>query len=39
MKTDFLNLPGYPEASQDATAVVPGTATRFFKALGEEEEK
>ncbi len=38
MKTDSLNLPGYPEASQDATAVIPGTgmATRFFKALGEE---
>ncbi len=37
MKTD-LNLPGYPEASQDAAAVIPGTgmATRFFKALGEE---
>lgn len=40
MKTDSLYLPGYPEASQDATAVIPGKgmATRVFKALGEEEE-
>ena len=35
MKTDSY-LPGYPEASQDETSVVPGKATRFFKALGEE---
>lgn len=37
MKTDSLNLSGYPEASQDATAVIPGMgqASRFFKALGE----
>lgn len=41
MKTDSLYLPGYPEASQDATAVIPGKgmATRVFKALGEEKEK
>ena len=35
MKTDSY-LPGYPEVSQDETSVVPGKATRFFKALGEE---
>ena len=38
MKTDSLNLPGYPEVSLDATTVVSkrGLATRFFNALGEE---
>lgn len=32
MKTDSLNLPGYPEASQDATFVT-GQATRVFRSL------
>lgn len=35
MKTDSLNLPGYPEASQDVTFVT-GQATRVFRALGEK---
>lgn len=35
MKTDSLNLPGYPEASQDATFVT-GQATQVFRALGEK---
>lgn len=35
MKTDSLNLPGYPEASQNATFVT-GQATQVFRALGEK---
>ncbi len=38
MKTDSLNLPGYPEVLQDATFMTSGMgqATRVFNALGDE---